>query len=158
MKTSILTTLSLCLLYLCISYSQPLSSKCNCGSSDDSCFDNCLNSNQDYSDYYSESNALPCGLIRTCPNYRQHPKCLDVPTTIPGRCTPSTTTLWPRTPTTPWPSRSSPSTGRTFHEVCSSKAEVTKYIYWLPTARKSRWFLQLRENEILSSRKIFWGP
>ena len=64
MKTSILTTLSLCLLYLCISYSQPLSSTCKCGSSDDVCWDFCLYSNQDMSQF-SESNALPCGLIRT---------------------------------------------------------------------------------------------
>jgi len=116
MKTSILTTLSLCLLYLCISYSQPLSSTCKCGSSDDACWDYCLY----YDDYYgddnidsnfSESNALPCGLIRTCPKYLQHPRCKDVPTTIPGRCSP--------TPT--------PSTGH--NEVCASKAEITKYIF-----------------------------
>ena len=109
MKTSILTTLRLCLLYLCISYSQPLSSTCNCGSSDDVCWDFCLyttpNDPMIQFDDFPESNAIPCGLIRICPKYPQHHKCKGVPKTIPGRCPrgPPTTTPWPPTTTFPGP-------------------------------------------------------
>jgi len=81
---------------------------------------------------FSESNALPCGLIRTCQKYLQHAFCKDVPTIIPGRCTPPTvagpTTPFPRTPpTVVGPTNPFPPTGR--NEVCSSKAEVTNYIF-----------------------------
>ena len=78
MKTSTVMTLSLCLLYLCISNSQSLSSieTCNCESWDEVCWDNCL----------SESRPFPCALIKTCQKHPEHALCKDVPTTIPSRC------------------------------------------------------------------------
>ena len=82
MKTSIVTTLSLCLLYLCISHSQSLSSieTCNCESWDEVCWDDCL------SGQFAESFSFPCAQIRSCQKYLQNPACKDVPTTIPLRC------------------------------------------------------------------------
>ena len=82
MKTSTLTTLSLCMLYICISYSQSLSSieTCNCESWDEECWDDCL------SGQFAESNTLPCGKIKACQKHRENPLCKDVPTTIPSRC------------------------------------------------------------------------
>jgi len=82
MKTSIVTTLSLCLLYLCISNSQSLSSieTCNCESWDEECWDDCL------SGQFAESNTLPCAKIKACQKFKQHHICKDVPTTFPWRC------------------------------------------------------------------------
>jgi len=82
MKTSIVTTLSLCLLYLCISNSQSLSSieTCNCESWDEECWDDCL------SGQFAESNTLPCAKIKACQKFQQHHECKDVPITLPWRC------------------------------------------------------------------------
>ena len=82
MKTSTLTTLSLCLLYLCVSNSQSVSSieTCNCESWDEVCWDNCL------SGQFAESKSFPCAQIRSCQEHRENPICKDVPTTIPLRC------------------------------------------------------------------------
>merc|ERR1712062_649093 len=73
---------SLCLLYLCGSNSQSLSSieTCNCESWDEECWDDCL------SGQFAESNTLPCGKIKACQRHRENPLCKDVPTTIPSRC------------------------------------------------------------------------
>jgi len=83
MKTSIGTTLSLCLLCVCISNSQPLSSieTCNCESWDDVCWDNCLSGGQ-----VAESKSFPCGQIKACQKHLEKPACKDVPTTIPAQC------------------------------------------------------------------------
>jgi len=96
MKTSIVTTLTLCLLYVCISNSQPLSSfeTCNCESWDEVCWDNCL------SGQFSESESLPCGLIKACQKHLEKPACKDVSTTIPAQCRSTTHSV----STTPSPS------------------------------------------------------
>ena len=125
MKTSIFTTLGLCLLYFGVSYSQPLAGfeDCNCANWDDACFDNCLlyrpaESNafsnfetcncEDWDDACFDNclretgrNAeLPCGLIRICQRYPTHHMCTNSPRTIPPRCGPRSTTR------SPWPTRS----------------------------------------------------
>jgi hypothetical protein len=82
MKTSTLTTLSSCLLCLCVFNSQSVSSieTCNCESRDEVCWDNCL------SGQFAESKPFPCGQIRSCQKHQENPLCKDVPTTIPSRC------------------------------------------------------------------------
>ena len=82
MQTSTVMKLSFCLLYLCISHSQSLSSfeTCNCESWDEVCWDDCL------SGQFAESKSFPCAQIRSCQKHRENPICKDVPTTIPWRC------------------------------------------------------------------------
>ena len=82
MQKSTIMKLSLCLLYLCISHSQSLSSfeTCNCESWDEVCWDDCL------SGQFAESKSFPCAQIRSCQEHRENPICKDVPTTIPWRC------------------------------------------------------------------------
>ena len=88
MKTSTVMTLSLCLLYLCGSNSQSLSSIeiCNCESWDEECWDDCL------SGQFAQSNTLPlCGKIKacqhiTCKEDACKNACKDVPKTLPWRC------------------------------------------------------------------------
>ena len=82
MQTSTIMKLSLCLLYLCISHSQSLSSfeTCYCESWDEVCWDECL------SGKFGESIFFPCAQIRSCQEHRENPVCKDVPTTIPWRC------------------------------------------------------------------------
>ena len=82
MQTSTVMRLSLCLLYLCISHSQSLSSfeTCNCESWDEVCWDDCL------SGQFAESKSFPCAQIRSCQKHREKALCKDVPTTIPWRC------------------------------------------------------------------------
>jgi len=82
MQTLTVMKLSLCLLYLCISHSQSLSSfeTCNCESWDEVCWDDCL------SGQFAESKSFPCAQIRSCQEHRENPICKDVPTTIPWRC------------------------------------------------------------------------
>merc|ERR1711879_989471 len=76
--------------------SQPLSSfeTCNCESWDEVCWDNCL------SVQFSESESLPCGLIRACQKHLEKPACKDVSTTIPAQCRSTTHSV----STTPSPS------------------------------------------------------
>merc|ERR1719158_1870759 len=76
-------TLSLCMLYICISYSQSLSSieTCNCESWDEECWDDCL------SGQFAQSNTLPlCGKIKACQHITCKDACKDVPKTLPWRC------------------------------------------------------------------------
>jgi len=71
---------------------------------------------------YSQS--LQCGLIQACQKLRPHPKCKEVPQTVPLRCIITTT---PSGPTSPWSPNTTPSTRITTDPSVSLPSQCSNY-------------------------------
>jgi len=96
MKTSILATLGLCILYASLSNESPVEQPCgHCQSWDEQCYADCI---------LGLEEGPPCGKIKVCIKKRHKPAfCQGIPTTLPQRCKKPGPEVPPSNSTTPSP-------------------------------------------------------